>query len=153
MGTTNKRKRGLGDQDGAPAKVQNTNTNGDIDANTYGLMLQGDGVLSDENSRNAQTAQAALAAPGMNTGYPDPGAHGDTSLDFPGFDESGPSMGSMGATLGGAAGNSNSNNNNQSGKPTVGSSEWHQLRKDNHKEGKHRIATLYTVQLTDDVLS
>ena len=136
MGNTNKRKRGLGDQDGAPAKMQNTNTNGDVDSTNYALMLQSDGILSDENTRNAQTAQAALAAPGMNTGYPDPAAHGDTGL-FSGFEDGSPTMASMSAAAAGAAGNANNNNNNQAGKPNVGSAEWHQLRKDNHKEGKH----------------
>ena len=125
--TSNKRKRGFGDQEGGPAKVQNTISNGDHDPNNYGLLLQGDGILPDDNTR---TAQAALAAPGMNpSAYPEPGNNqGDASMAFA-FDDGSPTLGGMSAAAGGNA------NNNQGTKPAVGSSEWHQVRKDNHKEG------------------
>ncbi|KAJ9603402.1 basic helix-loop-helix protein [Cladophialophora chaetospira] len=135
--TSNKRKRGLGDQEGGPAKVQNTISNGDHDPNNYGLLLQGDGILPDDNTR---TAQAALAAPGMNpSAYPEPGSNqGDASLSFA-FDDGSPTLASMSTAqaLAGAGGNAN-NINNQGNKPTVGSAEWHQLRKDNHKEVERR---------------
>ena len=124
--TSNKRKRGAGDQDGAPAaKVQITGTNGEHDPNNYGLLLQGDGMLSDDNTR---TAQAALAAPGMNpSAYPEPAANpGDSSLAFA-FDDGSPTVGNLAGSI---------NNTSPAIKPTVGSTEWHQIRKDNHKEGK-----------------
>ena len=135
--TTNKRKRGAADQDGArESKMQNTNTNGDHDTTNYGLLLQGDGILADDNTR---TAQAALAAPGMNpSAYPEPNPNqGDTGLSF-NFDENSPTMAGMTTAQGlvDARGNPNSDNNEQGGnKPAVGSQEWHKLRKDNHKEG------------------
>lgn len=130
VNTSNKRKRGAADQDGAPAnKIPNTNTNGEHDTTNYGLLLQGDSILADDNTR---TAQAALAAPGMNpSAYPEPNAsQGDTGLSF-NFDDSSPTVGGMT----GAPGMAN-NNNNDANKPAVGSAEWHQLRKNNHKEGK-----------------
>ena len=141
--TSNKRKRGLGDQEGGPAKVQNTISNGDHD--NYGLLLQGDGILTDDNTR---TAQAALAAPGMNpSAYPEPGNNqGDAGMAFA-FDDGSPTLGSMG-TAQGLAGAGGNGNNNQGNKPAVGSAEWHQLRKDNHKEGIYQTQLSSTLQHT-----
>ncbi|OCT50552.1 PENR2 protein [Cladophialophora carrionii] len=146
--TSNKRKRAVGDQDGRDGRMQISNTNGEHDPNNYGLLLQGDGMLSDENTR---TAQAALAAPGMNPStYPEPGHNqGDAGLPFT-FEDSSATVGggmSTAQALVGAVANANpnpnpsTNNNNtneQASKPAVGSTEWHQLRKDNHKEVERR---------------
>ncbi|KIW70865.1 hypothetical protein, variant [Phialophora macrospora] len=141
--TSNKRKRTVADQDGRDPRMQITNTNGEHDHNNYGLLLQGDGILTDENTR---TAQAALAAPGMNPStYPEPGHNqGDAGLPFT-FDDGSPvgvMRPSQAQALVGAAANTNTNannnNNEQANKPAVGSSEWHQLRKDNHKEVERR---------------
>ncbi len=128
--SSNKRKRGLGDQEGAPVKIQNTISNGDHDPNNFGLLLQGDGILPDDNTR---TAQAALAAPGMNpSAYPEPGNNqGDAGLSFA-FDDGSASLGSL-STAQGLSGVGA--NDSTPGKPSVGSVQWHQLRKDNHKEG------------------
>jgi hypothetical protein len=144
--TSNKRKRTVADQDGRDPRMQISNTNGEHDHNNYGLLLQGDGILSDENTR---TAQAALAAPGMNPStYPEPGHNQDqTGLPFT-FDDGSPvgvMRPSQAQALVGATANANANNNNtneQANKPAVGSSEWHQLRKDNHKEGKLYISSV-----------
>jgi len=133
---SNKRKRGLGDQDaGRNAKAQNTN--GDHEPN-YAALLQGslqgmDGLTGADDS--TRTAQAALATPLGQSAYPEPtsfdGAAGMTNA----FDENSPSamtgMGSAQALLEARGGN-NSN------KPAVGTQEWHQQRKDNHKEVERR---------------
>jgi transcriptional regulator CBF1 len=135
--TSNKRKRGAGDQEGAPAtKVQNTSANGDHDSNNFGLLLQGDGILSDDNTR---TAQAALNAPGMNpSGYPDPGnTHGDTGLSFQFDDPSPTAMNIPQAPVAAPPATVSDATNQGQTKPQVGSAEWHQNRKDNHKEGMH----------------
>ncbi|KIW27462.1 uncharacterized protein PV07_07196 [Cladophialophora immunda] len=132
--TTNKRKRAVGDQEiGRESKVPNTN--GEHDATSFSLLLQSDTILADDNAR---TAQAALAAPGMNPPtYPEPNPN-DSSAGLPfTFDGGSPPVHGMSSAqaLVDARGGANASN---PGKPTVGSAEWHQLRKDNHKEVERR---------------
>ncbi|KIW97383.1 uncharacterized protein Z519_02775 [Cladophialophora bantiana CBS 173.52] len=135
--TTNKRKRGVGDQDvGREAKMPNTN--GEHDATTFGLLLQSEGMLVDDNAR---TAQAALAAPGVNpSSYPEPTHPNDGGAGLPfTFDDASPTVPahpmSSAQALADARGGNTTNNGP---KPAVGSAEWHQLRKDNHKEVERR---------------
>ncbi|KIX96778.1 uncharacterized protein Z520_07498 [Fonsecaea multimorphosa CBS 102226] len=131
--TTNKRKRGLADGDvGRDAKMPNTN--GEHDATTFGLLLQSDGMLADDNAR---TAQAALAAPGMNPStYPEPNPNdGGAGLPFT-FDDGSPNAHGMSTAQ--ALVDARGGTNNNTAKPAVGSAEWHQLRKDNHKEVERR---------------
>lgn len=129
--TGNKRKRGPGDQDvGRNAKAQNTN--GEHDHTNYSLLLQGDSILADDSTR---TAQAALAAPMSQSAYPEPNAfEGATGLPTT-FDDNNasaiPGMGSAQALM-----EARGANTNAAVKPAVGTAEWHQHRKDNHKEGK-----------------
>ncbi|OAP61306.1 hypothetical protein AYL99_03507 [Fonsecaea erecta] len=130
----NKRKRGLADQDvGRDTKVPITN--GEHDNTNYGLLLQGDGILADDNAR---TAQAALAAPGMNPSpYPEPNPD-DTGAGLPfTFADGSPSVHGISSAQALADARGGTNTNTPS-KPAVGSAEWHQLRKDNHKEVERR---------------
>ncbi|OAL30670.1 hypothetical protein AYO20_08632 [Fonsecaea nubica] len=132
--TTNKRKRGLADQDvGRETKVPITN--GEHDAASFGLLLQSEGMLADDNAR---TAQAALAAPGMNSSaYPEPNPN-DNSAGLPfTFDDGSPPVHGISSAQALVEARGGTNNNNPP-KPAVGSAEWHQLRKDNHKEVERR---------------
>jgi bHLH factor len=129
---TNKRKR-AGDQDvGRNAKLQNTN--GEHDA--YSALLQGlDPTGAEDDS--TRTAQAALAAPMNQSAYPEHPTFVDGAAALSSaFDEGSPSalpnLGSAQALIDARG--------NQSNKPAVGTAEWHQQRKDNHKEGKIQLA-------------
>ncbi|KIX09881.1 uncharacterized protein Z518_00962 [Rhinocladiella mackenziei CBS 650.93] len=128
--TNNKRKRGPGDQDaGRNAKAQNTN--GDHDTN-YAALLQGIDPLAGADD-STRTAQAALAAPMNQSTYPEPASF-DGAANMPaGFDENdAPNITGMGT----AQALLEARGANQ--KPAVGTAEWHQLRKDNHKEVERR---------------
>jgi len=129
----NKRKRGPGDQDvGRNAKAQNTN--GDHDAN-YAALLQGIDASMSGPDDSTRTAQAALAAPLGQSAYPEPTSfEGPPGLP-PGFEDntaSGP--GSIGPSAQ-ALYDARQGQGQATNKPAVGTNEWHQLRKDNHKEG------------------
>jgi bHLH factor len=138
VGNNNKRKRGPGDQD-AGRQVKAANTNGEHEA--YTALLQGlDGLAGADDS--TRTAQAALAAPMNQSNYPEPGTF-DTSGGLPsGFEDNSdsnlPGIPAAQALLE-ARGGSQSGN-----KPNVGSAEWHQQRKDNHKEGESYSSTCLT---------
>lgn len=137
----NKRKRGPGDQGaGREAKAQNINTNGDHDTTNYGLLLQGDAMLADDSTR---TAQAALAAPMNPSTYPEPSTFEGTPGMQATFDDNSPSaitgMGSAQALMEARGGN-----NNGPPKPAVGTAEWHQQRKDNHKEGEINCSSFFS---------
>ena len=130
--TSNKRKRGPGDQDGGRnTKAVNTNGNNAMSDPSYAPvdLIQGLGhhamIGVDDSSR---TAQAALATPLQDSGYPEPG-------NFEGLAGTGSSLDDI---------NSGQNMDSTTGmfdtpqsgnKPTVGSDEWHNQRKNNHKEG------------------
>ena len=135
INATNKRKRGLGDQDGG-RNVKAQNTNGDSEE-SYAALLQGIQASNiPEADDSTRTAQAALAAPMTQSAYPEPGAFGDTSALSGGFDDGSPSanFGSGPQALLDARASIGGGNNQ--GKPPVGTAEWHQQRKDNHKEGR-----------------
>lgn len=123
----NKRKRGTADQDvGRNVKPQSTNG----EHETYAALLQGlEGLPGADDS--TRTAQAALAAPMNQSAYPEPNSFdgGAMNATFDGNSPTGLSgMGTAQAVLEARGGNQN--------KLPVGSTEWHQQRKDNHKEGE-----------------
>ncbi|KAK5367221.1 basic helix-loop-helix protein [Exophiala xenobiotica] len=150
MNSNNKRKRGPGDQGGGrESKAQNTNG----DHQDYAALLQGlEGVTGTDDS--TRTAQAALAAPMNQSAYPEPPSFDGAAALSSAFDEnSPPAMSGMGNNMGANMDNMGNNmgNNmggmaqspmdargNQNNKPAVGSAEWHQNRKDNHKEVERR---------------
>jgi len=132
--SSNKRKRGTSDQDaGRNAKAQNTN--GDHEA-SYAALLQGiDGAIAEADD-STRTAQAALAAPMGQSTYPEPGSFDPTAALPAGFDDGSPSANFASgpqALMDARASVGSANNAN---KPPVGTAEWHQQRKDNHKEGE-----------------
>lgn len=124
MSATNKRKRGNED---LGRNVKAANANAEQDA-TYAALLQGiENVTGDDSTR---TAQAALAGAMNNTGYPEPGFDSASGMNA-GFGDSSPQnvgdvSGQAGYTTPGQTPN----------KPSVGSAQWHQQRKENHKEGR-----------------
>ncbi|KAI1611941.1 hypothetical protein EDD36DRAFT_270153 [Exophiala viscosa] len=125
----NKRKRGPDQDAGRNAKIQNTN--GEQDA--YSALLQGlDPTGAEDDS--TRTAQAALAAPMNQSAYPEPPAFDGAAALSSAFDESDssalPNLGSAQALIDARG--------NQGNKPAVGTQEWHQQRKDNHKEVERR---------------
>ncbi|KAK6365633.1 hypothetical protein, variant [Exophiala oligosperma] len=139
----NKRKRVPGDQGiGREAKAQNTNG----DHQDYAALLQGlDAVSGADDS--TRTAQAALAAPMNPSAYPEPTPFDGAAALSSAFDENSPpavpnmgnNMNSMGNNMGGLPqNNSHGGRESTSAKPAVGSAEWHQQRKDNHKEVERR---------------
>ncbi|KIW20674.1 hypothetical protein PV08_01251 [Exophiala spinifera] len=138
----NKRKRLPGDQGlGRDAKAQNTNG----DHQDYAALLQGlDAVSGADDS--TRTAQAALAAPMNSSAYPEPPSFEGAAALSSAFDENSPpamptmgNMNNMGNNIGGLPHNNiHGGRGSQSEKPAVGSAEWHQQRKDNHKEVERR---------------
>jgi transcriptional regulator CBF1 len=133
---TNKRKRESNDvMDGSRRKSQNTNgdTGNDNDDELSLQLLQGIGqeALREGDDANTRTAQAALNAPMPQNTYP---PHGLSSFDDgpnsppTGFNAIPPTA----QALMDARQATTTNHN----KPAVGSQQWHQQRKDNHKEGK-----------------
>jgi len=131
--TNNKRKRGPGDQ-GAGRELKTPNTNGDHETN-YVALLQGglDGMAGADDS--TRTAQAALAAPMGPPSYPEPNAFDGASGLASGFDDSNLSV-TMGTSTAQALNDARASQGQGGNKPAVGTAEWHQQRKDNHKEGK-----------------
>ena len=133
---SNKRKRA--DQDaGRNPKAQNTNGNSGLGDPSYApvhQMLQSieqsvNGMPGgDESSR---TAQAALATPLQQSAYPEPGSY-DATPGLGTFDDGSPTGHNLGTSEQALYGT----RPGQSGeKATVGTPQWHQQRKDNHKEG------------------
>lgn len=137
----NKRKRGLGDQDGG-RNIKAQNTNGDHEA-SYAALLQGiDAPSIAEADDSTRTAQAALAAPMDQSTYPEPGSFDATAALRAGFDDGGPSANFASgpqALIDARASVGSAHNAN---KAPVGTAEWHQQRKDNHKIGKHLSISL-----------
>lgn len=147
----NKRKReGSDTLDGSRSR-KSQNTNGDVgDDNDDELqlhLLQGlsQEALQEEDDAHARTNHAALNASMHQNTYPPPdnsydGATGLTH-GLSSFDDSSnsPPTGFNAITptaqaLMVARGETTTNHN----KPAVGTQQWHQQRKDNHKEGKGR---------------
>ena len=80
----------------------------------------------DDSSR---TAQAALATPVQPNAYPEPGSFDDMPGSGGSFEDGTPAnQGQIYHTPGQSV-----------GKPAVGTDEWHQQRKNNHKEGMYLI--------------
>ena len=145
--------------DGSRRKSQNTNGDpgNDNDDELSLQLLQGIGqeALREGDEANTRTAQAALNAPMPQNTYPPPEnsfdsaagmAHGLSSFDDgpnsppTGFNAIPPTA----QALMDARQASSTNHN----KPAVGSQQWHQQRKDNHKEGK-TASNLHRVVLKD----
>ena len=121
MMSTNKRKRGNEDLD-RKAIRQNSEQNND-----YASLLQGLDATGNEES--TRTAQAALAGTMGDQPYPDPGF--DTSGMSASFnDGAATGMGAPQNTPGIYGTPTQAGN-----KPGVGTPEWHESRKANHKEG------------------
>lgn len=123
---------------GRSAKAPNTNGDNTVTDAGYApvSMLQGldQHVLSggDESSR---TAQAALATPLQASSYPEPGSF-DALPTSGGFEDGTPSAQAL-ATAQQMYGTPQSGS-----KPVVGTDEWHQQRKNNHKEGKKKNSSI-----------
>ena len=151
-----KRKRDSTDHLDSGRSLKPHHTNGDLgdnsndDDNATFQMLQGlqhATALQSQEDENARTAQAALAAPMQQQTYPPPehsfdsssnALHALTSFDDDpnssptGFSAISPSSQALMA----ARDATTAMGHNGHVKPAVGSPQWHQLRKDNHKEGK-----------------
>ena len=142
--TSQKRKRDENETDESGRAVRQHTTNGDtpttapssdhLQERLLQAINQANGVTSDDSAR---TAQAALATPMATHTYPepyDPQAHVLPPYgDDPSHSPSGGLIGSTPYSL--HTGREASTPLNQP-KPAVGTPQWHQQRKDNHKEGK-----------------
>jgi hypothetical protein len=145
----NKRKREGSDALDGSRSRKSQNTNGDVrDDNDDELqlhLLQGlsQEALQEEDDAHARTNHAALNTPMPQNTYPPPENSYDSATGLPhglpSFDDSSnsPSTGFNAITptaqaLMAARGETTTNHN----KPAVGTQQWHQQRKDNHKEGK-----------------
>ena len=147
--SNNKRKREGSDVLDAPRSRKSQNTNGDVrDDNEAELqlhLLQGlsQEALQEEGDAHTRTNHSALNTPMPQNTYPPPEnsydsaaglPHGMTTFD----DSSSPPQTGFNAiaptaqALMVARGETTTNHN----KPAVGTQQWHQQRKDNHKEGK-----------------
>jgi len=138
--TSNKRKRGPSDQDGG-RNVKAPNTNGDGvlgDASGFTAvhqMLQGidhNGVTSGDDS--TRTAQAALATPMQPSSYPEPGSFDGHGHGMGGAYDDGSQSSAQGGP--GSTQQALYDARQNANKPAVGTAQWHQQRKDNHKEGE-----------------
>lgn len=112
--------------------LPNTGTELNIDQQ----ILQHVGPQNGMSDDNALTAKAALAAHPQHKYPPPPDASFDSNIASGlGFDE----MGQMGhhssSTAAAVYAAREAQSMGNSGKPSVGSPEWHQIRKNNHKEG------------------
>jgi len=133
INNNNKRKRGP-DDIGRNTKMQATNGDTTHDATNYAALLQGidASAMSAAHDDNTRTAQAALATPMNQSTYPEPASFEGTPTMPTGFDTS--LQAGQPSNMG--PGDQSLYDSRQGGnKPAVGTSEWHQLRKDNHKEG------------------
>jgi hypothetical protein len=137
ISSSSKRKRQVNDQEGRYTKQQNMNgssmpANVDFtvtEAQQLSQMLGIDqhGMSAPDDS--TRTAQAALATPMQSSSYPEPSSYQGTSGMPQGYDDT-PGSAAAQALYDVAGQRSGSGP-----KPQVGSEEWHQQRKDNHKEG------------------
>lgn len=131
-----------------------TSSTAELNIDQQILQHVGQNGISDEN---ALTAKAALAAHNPQQKYPPPpdtsfDAAGNLAHGLPFGDEMNqgpmaPNQGPMGPNHGPMGPNHGHNSTaaavyaareaqSMNQKPTVGSPEWHQIRKNNHKEGK-----------------
>ena len=131
--TGNKRKRGQNDTEGGGRRQIDRNVDTGIPDPMYLSLLQGIGDASQHNDPS-RTAQAALQ---QQPTYPEPSAFDSiVRTDNPQQDLVDALRNLAGNT---AIGQTIFNSRGpHTPKPSVGTKEWHQLRKDNHKEGMHR---------------
>ncbi|RVX71120.1 hypothetical protein B0A52_03486 [Exophiala mesophila] len=136
-GPGNKRKRGAADQ-GAGREAKAPNTNGGATEASYAALLQGieaSGIPEADDS--TRTAQAAL----NQSAYPEPGFEDATGLPA-GFDDTGATQDFQASTQALSDARTSAQGNvagaGAGGKANVGTAEWHQQRKDNHKEVERR---------------
>ena len=149
--SSNKRKRDGNDQD-AGRNLRSNHANGGVGSSSNDVaemnrisqeLLQEigpqNGVQNDENTR---TARAALETPLPTS------VHGDTSFEtphslyYPDDPTQTPSSGLPPVAIPPTADSYHSarDASGMSNKPPVGTPQWHQLRKDNHKEGRSSLA-------------
>lgn len=142
INNANKRKRAVGDDAGR--NINNLAVSSNTDSENFQDLLQeitdAGSLVHDDSQR---TAQAALASQSMSTSnYPEP-HHFDANTSLPSFDQPTPTTPVMG-TASQQMYDARQGQGQQGNKPNVGTPEWHQVRKDNHKEGKPH-PTLLTV--------
>jgi hypothetical protein len=147
----NKRKRESSDALDGSRLRKSQNTNGDAsndnDEELQLHLLQGlsQEALQEEDDANARTSHAAMNASLQHNTYPPPENSFDSATGMPhglsSFDDvsNSPPTGFNAITptaqaLMAARGETTTNHN----KPAVGTQQWHQQRKDNHKEGETR---------------
>jgi len=135
--------------DGSRRKSQNTNgdTGNDNDDELSLQLLQGIGqeALREGDDANTRTAQAALNAPMPQNTYPPPENSFDSATGMPhglssyddGSNSSPTAFNSITPTAQALMDARQANTTNHN-KPAVGSQQWHQQRKDNHKEVERR---------------
>lgn len=129
-----KRKRPSNDQDAGRYVKQQTMNGNSIQANVdftpdVQQMLQGiDQHTMSSADDNTRTAQAALATPLQASTYPEPSSYQGTPGMQQGYEDAQQSSA--------AAQFIEAHGQGSGSKPQVGSTEWHQQRKDNHKEGE-----------------
>ncbi|KKY19185.1 putative hlh dna binding protein [Phaeomoniella chlamydospora] len=143
---SNKRKREDNDQDDGGRGVR-SHANGDstpvhnqeqIQQQLLQAIGQSNGVQDDDTAR---TAQAALATPMATSSYPapdhsyDPSTHGLSYGDDP---NQSPPAGLIGSTAHALYAAREASSPLITSKPAVGTPQWHQQRKDNHKEVERR---------------
>lgn len=136
---SNKRKRNLNDQDaGRNMKTQNTNGDNQTPDHIYASLLQGinDTPINNQDE-SSRTAQAALQQ--QQSSYPEPNVFDHAGVSGGFEDPVGLSQGTPHHQMNPAGQGIFDARQSQQNKPTVGSPAWHQLRKDNHKEGKFYI--------------
>jgi hypothetical protein len=155
----NKRKRESSDLLDGSRLRKSPNTNGDaVEMNDEELqlhLLQGLSQEALQEEDDARTNHAVLGSPMQQNTYPPPENSYDSGTGLPlgltTFDDSShsPPTGFSAITPTAqavmAAREANTTNHN---KPAVGTQQWHQQRKDNHKEGKTRTC-LTSMALTD----
>lgn len=138
LSSSSKRKRQVNDQEGRYTKQQNMNGNNlqanadsfAAEAQQISQLLSMDQHVMSVPDDSTRTAQAALATPMQSSNYPEPSSYQGTPGMQQGYDDTPGSAAAQ--ALYDAAGQRQGSGS----KPQVGSDQWHQLRKDNHKEGK-----------------
>jgi hypothetical protein len=138
LSSSSKRKRQVNDQEGRYTKQQNMNGNNlqanadsfAAEAQQISQLLSMDQHVMSVPDDSTRTAQAALATPMQASNYPEPSSYQGTTGMQQGYDDT------PGSAAAQALYDASGQRQGGSSKPQVGSDQWHQLRKDNHKEGK-----------------
>ena len=143
LSSSSKRKRHSNDQEGRYVKQQNMNGNNlQTNADSFAEVQQMSQLLAmDQHGMSApddstRTAQAALATPMQPSSYPEPSPYQGSAGMQQGYDDT------PGSAAAQALYDTAGQRQGSGGKPQVGSDQWHQLRKDNHKEGEQREANI-----------